>query len=177
MHRFLPVSLCAALLLATGCFTDEREQAVAFSDAITEATAMVEGPDLDFMQSLLPVMRGEKADPAAIAGALQTVKRGIEEARKRVALATVPDTTSARALAKAHARFLERQERNVTGDFAAALAAVQSKDLLPEARVERVREVWIRLQDADYDDIAALRKAQADFAAEHHLTITDTDQN
>ena len=168
MRRFALVLLA---LSVTGCFNDPQEDALNFHRAIGESTAMVEEADLQFQVALLPVLRGEKVDAAAIASAQQQVKRSVEEAHKRVAQVATPDTNSARELAKAHAHFLERHDHAVAGEFAQAAEAATATTGDATAKVATVRDLFVRLQDAEYDDFEALRKAQASFATEHHLIV------
>ena len=127
------------LLLVAGCGTSAREEAVTFHAAIGDATQIVEAADLQFMMSLLPVVRGEKSDPAAIKNDFEGVGRALGEARAKLAATPVPDTTTARALLEVHKKFLDRHEKSLAGDFAEAVKVVEAKDLEPAARATRVR--------------------------------------
>ena len=163
-------ALLGLLVFAGGCGTSPQEAALDYHAAISEATSTVENADLDFMVSLLPVIRGEKGDLAQVRQAFDAVKKAVAEARTKVGAASPPDTTSARALAAAHARFVERHEKALAGDFEAAAKAAEAQDA---ERAGRVRDIFVRLQDAEYDDFEALRKAQGEFAAEHHLAVRE----
>ena len=169
--RKLSVLLISGLLFVVGCGTSERDEAVTFHTAIGESTRVVEAADFEFQVALLPVLRGEKVDPAGVRVALDGVRKALEEARERLSRAPVPDTSTARALADLHKKFLERHDHALATDFADAVKAADAKDLDPALRVIKVRDLFVRLQDAEYDDFQALRKAQGEFAKEHHLSV------
>lgn len=175
--KTLRLILLASLVLASGCGTSPREEALTYHAAISDATGLVENADLEFMRSLLPVVRGEKGDPAAVRAAYDGVKQAIAQAKEKVANASAPDTTSARALTEAHRRFIERHEKWLASDFDAALKAAEDQKLEVAPRAGRVRDLFVRLQDAEYDDFQALRTAQAAFAKEHSLVVREDSGN
>lgn len=170
-------AVLGALLLVAGCGTSPREEAVTFHAAINDATQLVERADLDFMVSLLPVVRGEKYDVAQVHAAFDAVKQAVAESRAKVAAATAPDTNTARALIEVHRKFVERHEKALANEFDAAVKVTDAKDMPQATRSGQVRDLFVRLQDAEYDDFAALHKAQTEFAKEHHLVVREERQD
>lgn len=169
-YRWAPLALA---LLVTGCGTSERQQAVRYHEQVALATRMVEAADLRFLISLLPLLRSETFDAGSVASAQLAARRAVEEAARRIAEASPPDTTSARQLAATHRAFLDRQRRTVEVDFAEVAKLAGDGAMDAALRRSKVRDLFVRVQDADYTDFKALRKAQKAYADEHKLPLAD----
>jgi hypothetical protein len=118
-----------------------------------------------------PALKGQAADLEEVRKAYAEIAKALNQVKKEVAALKVPNSDSARKLAKIYERFLKNQEATIRKDMAEIVRTVEGTNPPDQAGQKRLLRLIQDIGQREMVIIRELQQAQEDFAREHGIKL------
>jgi hypothetical protein len=167
--RLLP-ALCALTLCASGAAAGENE-ALKYNNAIVRFNKQLSDAGMKLGKTLGPALKGQAVDLDQVRKAYAATAKALNQVKKDAAALKVPDSDSARKLAKVYERFLKGQEVMVKKDLAEVVRALEATNPPDQAGQQRLLRLFQNIAEREMTDLRELQQAQREFAREHGIEL------
>lgn len=172
MIRPFRVALLAgvALLVAAPAFA-QNEQAEAYFKKIIEANQSLKQAGFNAGREFGPLLADQEPNAAKLKAAVQAAQQEYTQVAKGMQQATPPESAEGRALAAAHTKFMEGQQKIITQDFVAMMnsAIDQNKPIAQrKAELQKGLEAVSKLEQ---ESLPPLVEAFVAYAQKYNIQV------
>lgn len=176
IRRFVVVSAVGLALLCVPAVRAEENEALVFNDGLAAANAKLEAGGFEYGKVLGAAFILEAVDSALLKQKHNDLKKTFSEVSEKVAALKAPDSAEARALRKAHDRFLAGQKEMIEGDLTAIQKIIDDRTLDAAAKKLKIQGVLESMEQREGKAHRDLVAAQDAFAKKHNLRIEKDDE-
>jgi hypothetical protein len=166
----LLLALCALSLCTSGATAGENE-ALKYNEAIVRFNKQLSNAGLKLGQTIRPALEGQAVDLKEMKKAYAATEKVLNQVKKEATALKVPDSESARRLAKVYERFLKGQEVMVKKELAEVVRLVETTNPPDQAGQQRLLRLFQGIAEREMTDLRDLQQAQREFAREHGIKL------
>ncbi len=167
--QLLP-ALCALALGASRAPAGYSE-ALRFNKAFVDFNKKLSNAGVHIGVALRPALQGNRADLKELKRAYIEAVWVVGQVKKSAAALKVPDSDSARKLARTYTRFLRGQEVLIKENMGELLGLVESANPPDQAGAQRLLRLLQAIAERELSDLQELQQAQREFADAHGIKL------
>jgi hypothetical protein len=169
LTRLLPA--CCALVLFGGPAGAGENEPLKFNNAIAAFNKKLHEAGMKFGMALGPALQGNAVDLKEVRKAYTATEKAVAKIKKEAAALKVPDSDSARKLAKVYKGFLKGQEEMVKKDMLEIVRLLELSNPPDQAGQQRLLRILQSVAKREQSELGPLQKAQQEFAREHGIKL------
>jgi hypothetical protein len=166
----LPAALFALALVRPSAAAGESD-ALKFNNAFARFNQDLTAAGKKFGEALSPAFQGKAVSLPEARKRYKNVQKVLAEVKKAASALKVPDSESARKLARAYDRFLKGQEEMIKKEFQEVLSLVEGSNPPDQQVRARLLKILQQVGEKEATTLREVQQAQEAFAKEHGIEL------
>jgi hypothetical protein len=162
---------CCALALFVAPADAGESEPQKFNEAIVGFNKQLNEAGMKLGMALAPALQGNAVDLKEVRKTYTAVEKVVAKIKKEAAALKVPDSDSARKLAKVYQSFLKGQEAMVKKDMLEIVRLLEQSNPPDQAGQQRLLRTLQVIGKREQGELRLLQEAQREFAREHGIKL------
>jgi len=171
MSELKPLLALGALALLGSVAHAGESEAQKFNNALAGFNKQLSAAGRSFGEAIGPGLKGEEVNLPQLRKTYMGVLKALAKVQKELAAQNVPDSESARKLAKVYQQFLKGQERVIKKELSQVVRLVEGNNPPDQQTRDQIQKLLLEIAERERGDLAELQAAQRAFAEAHGIKL------